>query len=122
VEPLLRCSPVASSGRPGLGAIYVMLRMGAQDLEETASPATVANIGCGGLPLFTEISRETVWEIKVAPILESHEWADREQQALSGHLMAPKTILEKPSNYFPDSLRRGVFSETRGRHEKSRGC
>jgi hypothetical protein len=86
--------------------------MRAQGLEEAASPATVENLVCGGLPLFTEIPRETVWKIKVAPILESHKWADREQQALSGHLMAPKTILEKPSNYFPDSLLKFILGNS----------
>jgi hypothetical protein len=30
--------------------------------------------------------------------------ADRDQQALFGHLMLPKTTSNKPSSYFPDSL------------------
>jgi hypothetical protein len=56
------------------------------------------------LPLFTELPRETVWKIRIVPIVESHERADRDQQALFGHLTLPETPSNEPSSYFPDSL------------------
>jgi hypothetical protein len=56
------------------------------------------------LPLFTELPRETVWKIRIVPIVESHERADRDQQALFGHLTLPETPFNEPSSYFPDSI------------------
>ena len=49
-------------------------------------------------------SRETVWKVKIVPIVESDERADRNQQALFGHLTLPETTFNEPSSYFPDSL------------------
>src|SRR5919112_658954 len=60
-----------------------------------------------GLPL------ETVWKVETVTILESHEWADRDQQALFGHLMLPETTFNKPSSYFPDSLSRKLGEQSR---------
>ena len=58
-----------------------------------------------------ELPIETVWKIGTGPIVESLERADRDQQALFGHLVLPETTLAEPSGYFPDSLIR-VLSET----------
>jgi hypothetical protein len=49
---------------------------------------------------------ETVWKIKIVRIVESHERAERDQQALFGHLTLPESTFNEPSSYFPDSLSR----------------
>ena len=51
-----------------------------------------------------ELSRETVWKIKIVPIVESHERADRDQQPLFSHLTLPEATFNEPSSYFLDSL------------------
>jgi hypothetical protein len=48
--------------------------------------------------------RETVWKIRIFPILEFHKRADIDQQPLFGHLTLPETTFNEPSSYFPDSL------------------
>ena len=59
--------------------------------------------------------RETVWKIETVTILDSHEWADRDQQALFGHLMLPETTFNKPSSYCPDSLYKSSSRKLRGK-------
>jgi hypothetical protein len=66
-------------------------------------------LGCYAPPIIAEMSTETVWKSKTAPILESHERADRDQQALYRLLMLPETTFNEPSSYFPDSLTRGLL-------------
>jgi hypothetical protein len=82
----VRAPPLESDEAPGAFGVVIY----------EASAATFTSIH--------ELPRETVWKIDTVPILESHEWADRDQQALFGHLMLPETAFNKHSSYFPDSL------------------
>jgi hypothetical protein len=54
---------------------------------------------------------ETVWKIKIVRIVESHERAERDQQALFGHLTLPETTFNEPSSYFPNSLSRQLVNK-----------
>jgi hypothetical protein len=54
------------------------------------------------------LPRETVWKIKTAPILESHERADWDQQTLFGRTVLAEIRFNEPYSYFPDSLRETV--------------
>jgi hypothetical protein len=72
----------------------------------------------GKLPVFTENPRETVWKIETDPILKAHERADRNQQALFSPLVLPETTFNKPSSYFPDSLRRVLLGNSDNQRAK----
>jgi hypothetical protein len=57
-----------------------------------------------GLPLFTELPRETVWKIETGPILEPHGRVERDQKALFGRLMLSEIAFKESPIYFPDRL------------------
>ena len=57
---------------------------------------------------------ETVWKVKIVPIVESDERADRNQQALFGHLTLPETTINESFSYFPDSLSRDCLESPDG--------
>jgi hypothetical protein len=62
--------------------------------------------------LFTEVPRETVWKIRMGFTLGPHESAKRGEKHPYRCFALPKTRVSNPSNYFPNSFRRGILGSS----------
>ena len=73
-------------------------------LQPLPEPLTNEETRGGGLPLFTELPRETVWKIRMPSTLGSQKSVKRGVEAVLLPLCGSKTPDLDPSSYFPNSF------------------
>ncbi len=57
------------------------------------------------LPLFTQVPRETVWEFRISPTVDSYKGSKRSQRChFAAFTVPPKQTLYDPSSDFPNSF------------------